>query len=72
MWAELAGALSGRGDVTIAKVDCTVHKALCNEHGVKGYPTLLWFARGTRVSGMCVTLSGNNTDNTQQTRYAKR
>ena len=36
MWDELAE----QTDILIAKVDCTVHKDLCQKHGVRGYPTL--------------------------------
>jgi len=33
-------------DVTVGKVDCTVHGDLCGEHGISGYPTLKWFGKG--------------------------
>jgi thioredoxin-like negative regulator of GroEL len=32
--------------VTIAKVDCTKEKNTCTEHGVRGYPTLIYFKDG--------------------------
>ena len=29
-----------KGEMAIGKIDCTLHKTLCNEYKVKGYPTL--------------------------------
>ena len=49
MWADLAKGLLDNDDVTIAKVDCTEHRDVCSQHGVKGYPTLLWFSGGKMV-----------------------
>jgi thioredoxin-like negative regulator of GroEL len=37
--------------VTVGKVDCTVHRSVCNEFEVKGYPTLLWIEDGVKVCG---------------------
>lgn len=43
-WDELADAQTG---VKIGAVDCTKHKDVCGEHGVRGYPTLLFFPDGS-------------------------
>jgi hypothetical protein len=34
------------GKMAIGKVDCTKHKPLCNEFGVRGFPTLKYAMRG--------------------------
>jgi len=31
------------GDIIFGTVDCTIHGRLCNQHGVKGYPTTIFF-----------------------------
>jgi len=45
-WDQLGAAFKDDASVTIAKADCTVHKELCQKHGVRGYPTLLAFING--------------------------
>jgi hypothetical protein len=32
-----------QGKMAIGKIDCTKHKSLCNEYGVRGFPTLKYF-----------------------------
>ncbi|KAK3088651.1 hypothetical protein FSP39_021908 [Pinctada imbricata] len=49
-WEELAQQLKGDKSVTIAKVDCTVHRATCDSYSVRGYPTLLFFKNGEKAS----------------------
>lgn len=48
-WDALAKALEHDTTVTIAKVDCTVHRSICNSFDIKGYPTLLWIEDGKKV-----------------------
>ena len=45
-WDELAAKMGADGKATIAKVDCTKSQSLCQEHGIKGYPTLAYFRSG--------------------------
>ncbi|TPX33927.1 hypothetical protein SmJEL517_g03369 [Synchytrium microbalum] len=40
---EVAATELKPSKIALAKVDCTVETALCEEHGVKGYPTLKVF-----------------------------
>jgi thioredoxin-like negative regulator of GroEL len=35
--------------VKIAKLDCTTAQSVCQEHEVKGYPTLFYFRNGKKV-----------------------
>jgi len=46
-YEKLALAYANEPDVVIAEVDCTEQPEVCNAHGVSGYPTLKWFARGS-------------------------
>jgi len=48
-WDELAAKMGTDGKATIAKVDCTKSQSLCQEHGIKGYPTLAYFRKGEKV-----------------------
>merc|ERR1711920_1038088 len=45
-WAELADSMEKYSHVTIASVDCTVHKEVCQKAEVRGYPTLLLYKGG--------------------------
>jgi len=45
-YIEAAAELKGSGYGSLAAVDCTVEKRVCGQHGVKGYPTLLYFKDG--------------------------
>ncbi|RUS88906.1 hypothetical protein EGW08_003345 [Elysia chlorotica] len=48
-WEELAAKVKGE-EVTIAKVDCTQHKSVCDANQVRGYPTLKIFRNGEHVA----------------------
>ncbi|KAG0053226.1 protein disulfide-isomerase precursor [Gryganskiella cystojenkinii] len=43
---EIAATELKEHNIPVAKVDCTVHTELCQEHGVQGYPTLKIFKEG--------------------------
>ena len=44
VWEELATEL--KGQVNVAKVDCTKHSGVAEQFGVSGYPTLIYFNLG--------------------------
>nr|XP_022293558.1 thioredoxin domain-containing protein 5-like [Crassostrea virginica] len=48
-WEDLAMQYLDQEDVSVAKVDCTVHRATCDSYGVRSYPTLLFFRNGEKV-----------------------
>ncbi|CAH0559393.1 unnamed protein product [Brassicogethes aeneus] len=49
VWESLAKSMEFEEDVTIAKVDCTQNREICNRYEVKGYPTLLWIEDGKKL-----------------------
>lgn len=48
-WEQLAKTLQNEQAVSIAKVDCTVYRPICQNFEVKGYPTLLWIEDGKKI-----------------------
>ncbi|XP_063244147.1 thioredoxin domain-containing protein 5 homolog [Bacillus rossius redtenbacheri] len=49
VWDSLAKSLEHDKMVSVAKIDCTVHRTVCNNFDIKGYPTLLWIEDGKKV-----------------------
>jgi thioredoxin-like negative regulator of GroEL len=48
-WDELAKNFEKDETVKIAKVDCTQAQSICQDHEVRGYPTLAFFKDGKKV-----------------------
>lgn len=46
-WEELAKRFESNNRVSIARVDCTTERSVCNTHEIKGYPTLLFIKDGS-------------------------
>ena len=45
-WDQLAGEYDGHASVTVGDVDCTVERDLCQNEGVRGYPTIKYWKGG--------------------------
>lgn len=48
-WVDLAKDQAAVDNVVIAEVDCTAEQSVCQENGVKGYPTLKAFKGGKEI-----------------------
>eukprot|EP00035_Acanthoeca_spectabilis_P034238 m.27846 g.27846 ORF g.27846 m.27846 type:complete len:381 (+) comp6480_c0_seq2:1221-2363(+) len=49
-WIQLAKSYETDSDVQIAEVDCTQDQSVCNQAGVKGYPTLVAYSYGDQIA----------------------
>lgn len=47
-WDELAKLFEKDDVAKVAKVDCTLHQPICQEHEIRGYPTLVYFRDGRK------------------------
>jgi len=56
VWMTLSMEFQYDDDIIFGQVDCTMHKSTCNEHEVRGYPSLLWFVDGVMVSVKLVAI----------------
>lgn len=50
-WDKLSSQYADSTTVIVADVDCTVHKGLCGQYGVRGYPTIKYFTGATAADG---------------------
>jgi protein disulfide-isomerase-like protein len=48
IYSELAKEVSGQSDIVIAKVDATVHKKVASKFGIRGFPTIKLFPKGSQ------------------------
>lgn len=48
-WGELGTEYQDHSTVLIADVDCTQQQSVCEDHGVRGYPSLKYFKAGNKV-----------------------
>ena len=47
-WNELGAEYKDHTSVLIGDVDCTKQQSVCQEYGVRGYPTLKYFKAGNK------------------------
>lgn len=45
-WSGAAETMKKEKKIRFGKINCDEHKSMCGEYGVKGYPTIKWFANG--------------------------
>jgi hypothetical protein len=50
-WDKLMGEYEASSNLVIGDVDCTAEQALCQEHGVSGYPTIKYWNDETGPEG---------------------
>lgn len=50
-WGELGTEFQDHSALMIGDVDCTQQQTVCSDHGVRGYPTLMYFKAGGSKEG---------------------
>jgi protein disulfide-isomerase A6 len=50
-WDKLGLEFKESESVTIADVDCTVYRDICDKYGVRGFPTIKYFTAATAATG---------------------
>jgi len=45
-WNEAASSLKKEKNIRFGRINCDEHKATCGNYGIRGYPTIKWFANG--------------------------
>lgn len=50
-WDQLGAEFANSKTVVIGDVDCTIHKDLCSQYGVRGYPTIKYYTGATAADG---------------------
>ncbi|CAF1067819.1 unnamed protein product [Didymodactylos carnosus] len=49
VWSQLAKKFSKHPEIRISKVDCTANELLCRDHGIRAFPTLLFYRFGELI-----------------------
>lgn len=53
VWEELGSEYADSSTVLIGNVDCTQQQSVCQDQGVRGYPTLKYFKAGSKEAQVC-------------------
>ena len=49
IWSELSSSHNGQKKFIIAKVDCTIDIELCSNEDILGYPTFVFYKKGSSI-----------------------
>ena len=48
-WDQLGEKYQDSSSVVVADVDCTQHQQLCQQHSIRGYPTIKYYKAGSKT-----------------------